>query len=96
MVLFLFFVGEYILLPELASARREFHQLTQLNFLWLILGALLEVAALVAYAELTRTVLSPGRPRPVPHLPHQHVGAGRQPRASRRDRARALRPATGC
>jgi uncharacterized protein (TIRG00374 family) len=30
--------------------------------LWLILGALLEVAALVAYAELTRTVLSPGAP----------------------------------
>ncbi len=62
MVLFLFFVGEYILLPELASARREFHQLSHLNFLWLILGTLLEVAALIAYAELTRTVLSPGAP----------------------------------
>ena len=62
MVLFLFFVGEYVLLPEVASARREFNQLTQLNFLWLILGALLEVAALVAYAELTRTVLSPDAP----------------------------------
>jgi uncharacterized protein (TIRG00374 family) len=62
MVLFLFFVGEYVLLPELASARKEFHQLSHLNFLWLILGALLEVAALVAYAELTRTVLSPGAP----------------------------------
>jgi uncharacterized protein (TIRG00374 family) len=62
MVLFLFFVGEYILLPELASARKEFHQLSHLNFLWLILGALLEVAALVAYAELTHTVLSPGAP----------------------------------
>jgi uncharacterized protein (TIRG00374 family) len=62
MVLFLFFVGEYILLPELASARKEFHQLSHLNFLWLILGALFEVAALVAYAELTHTVLSPGAP----------------------------------
>src|SRR5580698_587569 len=62
MILFLFFVGEYILLPELASARREFHQLSHLNFLWLILGALLEIGALVAYAELTRTVLSPGAP----------------------------------
>jgi uncharacterized protein (TIRG00374 family) len=62
MVLLLFFVGEYILLPELASARKEFHQLSHLNFLWLILGALLEVAALAAYAELTRTVLSPGAP----------------------------------
>jgi uncharacterized protein (TIRG00374 family) len=62
MVLFLFFVGEYILLPELASARREAHQLSQLNIVWLILGALLEVAALVAYTQLTHTVLSPGAP----------------------------------
>ena len=62
MVLLLFFIGEYILLPELASARREVHQLTQLNVLWLILGALLEVAALVAYTQLTHTVLSPGAP----------------------------------
>ncbi len=61
-VVFLFFVGEYILLPELASARREFHQLSHLNFLWLILGVLLEIGALVAYAELTHTVLSPGAP----------------------------------
>ena len=62
MVLFLFFVGEYVLLPELASARREAHQLSHLNFLWLVLGVLLEVAALAAYSELTRTVLSPGAP----------------------------------
>jgi uncharacterized protein (TIRG00374 family) len=62
MVLLLFFVGEYILLPELSSARKEFRQLSHLNFLWLILAALLEVAALVAYAELTHAVLSPGAP----------------------------------
>jgi hypothetical protein len=62
MVLVLFFVGEYILLPELVSARKEFHQLGHLNFLWLILGAAFEVAALLAYAELTRSVLSPGAP----------------------------------
>jgi uncharacterized protein (TIRG00374 family) len=62
MVLFLFFVGEYILLPELASARREAHQLSHLNIIWLILAALLEVAALVAYTQLTHTVLSPGAP----------------------------------
>jgi hypothetical protein len=62
MVLLLFFVGEYILLPELASARREAHQLSHLNIIWLILGALLEVAALVAYTQLTHTVLSPGAP----------------------------------
>jgi uncharacterized protein (TIRG00374 family) len=62
-ILVLFFIGEYILLPELASARREFHRLTQLNFFWLSLGALLEVAALTAYAQLTHTVLSPGAPK---------------------------------
>ncbi|MGP0031246.1 MAG: lysylphosphatidylglycerol synthase transmembrane domain-containing protein [Acidimicrobiales bacterium] len=62
MVLLLFFVGEYILLPELASARKEFHQLSHLNFLWLILGALLEIASLAAYAQLTHSVLSPGAP----------------------------------
>jgi uncharacterized protein (TIRG00374 family) len=62
MILLLFFIGEYILLPELASARREFHQLSHLNFLWLILGVLLELGALLAYAQLTRTVLSPDAP----------------------------------
>jgi uncharacterized protein (TIRG00374 family) len=62
MVLLLFFVGEYILLPELSSARKEFHQLGHLNFLWLVLGAAFELAALAAYAELTHTVLSPGAP----------------------------------
>jgi uncharacterized protein (TIRG00374 family) len=61
-VVVLFFVLEYILLPELASARKEFHQLRHLNFLWLILGVLFELAALIAYAELTRTVLSPEAP----------------------------------
>ena len=63
MILVLVFIGEYILLPELASARKEFHRLTQLNFFWLVLGALLEVAALAAYAQLTYTVLSPGAPK---------------------------------
>jgi hypothetical protein len=62
MVLLLFFVGEYILLPQVGKARKEFHQLAHLNFLWLILGAAFEVACLVAYAELTHTVLSPGAP----------------------------------
>src|SRR3984957_1650690 len=61
-VLLLFFVGEYILLPELASARKEFRQLGHLNFLWLVLGAALELASLAAYAQLTYTVLSPDAP----------------------------------
>src|SRR5580698_5376158 len=62
MVLVLFFVGEYILLPELSSARKEFRQLGHLNFLWLILGAAFEVASLAAYAQLTHTVLYPEAP----------------------------------
>jgi hypothetical protein len=62
MIVVLFFVLEYILLPELASARREFHQIGHLNFLWLILGLVLELGALLAYAEVTRTVLSPDAP----------------------------------
>jgi hypothetical protein len=63
MILLIFFVIEVVLPPELHSARKEIHQLGHLNFLWLILGALLEVASLGAYAELTHTVLSPGAPR---------------------------------
>jgi uncharacterized protein (TIRG00374 family) len=62
MIVVLFFVLEYILLPELASARRQFHRIGHLNFLWLILGVILELGALLAYAEVTRTVLSPGAP----------------------------------
>ncbi len=61
-ILVLFFVLEYILLPELASARKQFHHLRELNFWWLLLGLLLEFGALFAYTELTRTVLSPGAP----------------------------------
>jgi putative heme transporter len=63
MFLVLFFVGEYILLPELARARRESHQLTHLNVLWLVLGAALELASLAAYAQLTYTVLHPDAPK---------------------------------
>jgi uncharacterized protein (TIRG00374 family) len=62
MVLVIFFVIEVVLPPELHSARKEFHQLDHLNFLWLIAGAVAEIAALAAYAELTHTVLSPGAP----------------------------------
>ena len=63
LVLLLFFVVEVVLPPELHSARKEFRQLDHLNFLWLILGTVLELASLAAYAELTHTVLSPGAPK---------------------------------
>ena len=61
-VIFLF-VFEYLLLPEIASARKNVHILTRAN-LWLLLAAIvLEVAALLAYAELSRTVFAPDSPK---------------------------------
>ena len=46
-------------------------------------AVLLEVGALVAYAELTHTVLSPGRPPAGPPAADQHVEPGGQPRPAR-------------
>ena len=59
----LIFVFEYVLLPEIATARRSVKVLGQVNVAWLILAVLLELGALLSYAELTRTVLSPDAPR---------------------------------
>jgi putative heme transporter len=61
-VFVLFFVFEYILLPELASARRSVSVLAHVNVAYLLLAVGLEVLALMAYAELTHTVLSPEAP----------------------------------
>jgi putative heme transporter len=58
----LFFVFEYLLLPELASARRSVAVLGHVNVAYLMLAVGLEVLALIAYAELTHTVLSPEAP----------------------------------
>jgi len=58
----LFFVFEYLLLPELASARRSVSVLGHVNVAYLLLAVGLEVLALGAYAELTHTVLSPEAP----------------------------------
>lgn len=58
----LFFVFEYLLLPELASARKSVRLLAHVNVAYLLLGVGLEVLALAAYAELTHTVLSPEAP----------------------------------
>jgi uncharacterized protein (TIRG00374 family) len=57
------FVVEYLLLPEIGNARRSLNILGRVNVLWLLLAAALEATALVAYAELTRAVLSPESPR---------------------------------
>ena len=59
----IFFVAEYLLLPDIASARKSLKLLGQVNIVWLVLGVVLEGVSLAAYAELTHTVLSPGPPR---------------------------------
>src|ERR1700728_2456569 len=58
----LFFIVEYLLLPDLASARKSVRLLGHVNVAYLVLGVGLEVLALGAYAELTHTVLSPAAP----------------------------------
>jgi len=56
------FLLEYLVLPEIASARRSVHVLGQVNGWALGLAVLFEAAALLAYAELSRTVLVPDSP----------------------------------
>ncbi len=53
----------YVALPLLASHRAELASLAHVNIPILILGLLLEIAALVAYTQLTHTVLPPDGPR---------------------------------
>jgi len=56
----------YVVLPELAGARKSLSDLGHLDIAYVILGVGLEAGALGAYAQLTHTVLPPGavrRPR---------------------------------
>ncbi len=55
-------VVEYLVLPQVPGARKSLHLLGQVNVWYLILGFLLEGGSLLAYAELTHTVLPPGSP----------------------------------
>jgi uncharacterized protein (TIRG00374 family) len=56
-------VVEYLVFPQLAGARKALQLLGRVEPLWLVAGAVLEVAAIVCYAELTRTLLpAAGRP----------------------------------
>ena len=59
----LLFIFEYLLLPEIASARKNVKVLSQVNIWLLVLAIALEVGALLAYAELSRTVFAPDAPR---------------------------------
>jgi len=58
----LLFVFEYLLLPEFASARHNVHVLADANVELMILAIFLEVGALMAYTELSRTVFAPDPP----------------------------------
>jgi hypothetical protein len=53
-------VAEYLVVPELAGARKSIAALRRVNVGYLVAGVLLEAAALTAYALLTRAVLPQG------------------------------------
>jgi uncharacterized protein (TIRG00374 family) len=52
---------EYLVLPQLAGARKAVHMLGRVQPGWLVAGVVLEAAAIASYAELTRTLLPLGR-----------------------------------
>ncbi|HEY3942402.1 MAG TPA: YbhN family protein [Acidimicrobiales bacterium] len=58
----LFFVAEYLLLPDVTSAGQSISRLGRVDVAGLVVGVLLEFCALGAYAQLTHTVLSPDPP----------------------------------
>ena len=53
----LFLILEYLVLPQLALARRSLDLLGKINFAYVIAGIALEASALVSYSQLTHTVL---------------------------------------
>lgn len=52
-------VVEFLVVPQMAGARRALQLITHLNLLLALLGAVLEVVAVLSYAQLTRVVLPP-------------------------------------
>ncbi|HET6794582.1 MAG TPA: lysylphosphatidylglycerol synthase transmembrane domain-containing protein [Acidimicrobiales bacterium] len=52
-------VVEYLVLPQVAGARKSVHLLADANAALAVVGVLLEFASLVAYAALTRALLPP-------------------------------------
>ena len=57
------FVFEYLLVPEIASARKNVSILGDVNVALLVVAIACEVLALLAYMELSRTVFSPDAPK---------------------------------
>jgi uncharacterized protein (TIRG00374 family) len=58
-----FLFAFYVALPLLASHRSEVNALAHIHVGYLVLGVLLEIAALAAYTQLTHAVLPPDGPR---------------------------------
>jgi len=59
----LLLVFEYLVLPQLAGARKSVNLLGQINVAYVVAGILLEGAAWVSYSQLTHTVLHHEGPR---------------------------------
>ena len=53
-------VVEYLVLPQVAGARKSLHLLASVNVVDLFLGVVLEAAAIAAYAKLTQATLPAG------------------------------------
>jgi uncharacterized protein (TIRG00374 family) len=53
----LFLVLEYLVLPQLAGARKSLYLLGRINVAYVVAGVVLEACALVSYSQLTDTVL---------------------------------------
>ncbi len=53
----LFLILEYLVLPQLAGARKSVNLLGRVNTVYVVAGVVLETAALVSYSQLTDTVL---------------------------------------
>jgi uncharacterized protein (TIRG00374 family) len=57
------FAIEYLVLPQIAGARKALHTLGDVKPAYLVIGTVLEILSVVAYAALTRSVLpAEGRP----------------------------------
>ena len=57
MLLLMVAVVEYLVLPQVAGARRSVHLLGQVNVAYVVAGVILEALAIAAYARLTTAVL---------------------------------------
>jgi uncharacterized protein (TIRG00374 family) len=53
-------VIEYFVIPDLSNARHSLSLLGRVNFIWVVVGTLLEAGSLLAYTMLTRSLLPKG------------------------------------